>query len=142
MWKTTEDATDEVKSSLLAYYLELTTMAAIAETNEQMREIYLSSYTYPMTLDRIRLNDCEKLKCVFGAYCAGWTDERFFATECIVSGIEYAILMTTEHFASLPERIRSALNAIGKQMLRDFKSFAQDEHRKAVDEMLTSYRLK
>ena len=61
-WKTMEEATDEGKSSLLAYCMELTTMAAIAETNEQMREIYLSSYVYPMTLDHIRLNDVEKLK--------------------------------------------------------------------------------
>lgn len=167
-WKTMEEATDEGKSSLLAYCLELTTMAAIAETNEQMREIYLSSYVYPMTLDHIRLNDVEKLKRVFGAYCEGWTDEQFFATECLVSGIEYATLMTTEHSSSLPERIRSALNAImllfrvpeemrrakiekvlamdyyaiGKQMLEDFKSFTEEEHRKAVDEMLASYRLK
>ena len=163
-----EDSTDEGKSSLLSYCLELTTMAAISEENEPMRDIYLSSYVYPMTLDAIRLSDVEKLRLVFAPYCEGWTEERLFQTECLVSGIEYATLMTTDHSADLPMRITGALNtimlmfgvpeelrrrkiskvlamdykSIGRKMLEDFKAFTQEENNRAVDEMLASYRLK
>lgn len=166
-WKMMEEATDEGKSSLLAYCLELTTMAAISEESEQMRDFYISTYSHPMTLDYIRVNDVVKLKQVFGDYCKDWTDEQFFEAECIVSGIEYATLMTTEHSTDLPTRIAGALNAImllfgvpetlramkvqkvlamdypaiGKRLLEDFKAFTVEENNKAIDEMLSTYHL-
>jgi len=67
-WKIMEEHTDEGKSSLLSYCLELATMVAISEENEQMRDFYLSSYTLPMTLEIIRENDLQKTKQVFGEY--------------------------------------------------------------------------
>lgn len=167
-WQSMEEATDEGKSSLLAYCLELTTMAAISEDSPEMHDFYLSSYMHPMTLDNIRVNDVEKIKRVFGKYCTDWDDERFYKAECIVSGIEYATLMTTEHSTSLPVRIEGALNsimllfgvpeetrskkiqkvlamdyhAIGKKLLEDFKQFVKDENTRAIDNMLASYNLK
>lgn len=167
-WQSMEEATDEGKSSLLAYCLELTTMAAISEDSPEMHDFYLSSYMHPMTLDNIRVNDVEKIKRVFGEYCNDWDDERFYEAECIVSGIEYATLMTTEHSTSLPVRIEGALNsimllfgvpeetrskkiqkvlamdyhAIGKKLLEDFKQFVKDENTRAIDSMLASYNLK
>ncbi len=167
-WRVMEDATDEGKSSLLAYCLELTTMAAISEECEQMRDFYVSTYMHPMTLDAVRVNDVKKLKTVFSEYCSDWTDERLYEAECIVSGIEYATLMTTEHSASLPVRIEGALNsimllfgvpeelrrqkiskvldmdyrAVGQKMLADFKVYAREENAKAIDNMLMEYNLK
>lgn len=167
-WQVMENSTDEGKSSLLCYCLDLTTMAAISEESEQMRDFYISAYSHPITLDNIRTNDVEKLKSVFAEYCKDWSEERFFEIECIVSGIEYATLMTTEHSTPLPLRIEGALNsimllfgvpeelrkkkiekvlamdyrAIGKKLLSDFKQYAEEENAKAIDNMLASYNLK
>lgn len=167
-WQRMEEASDEGKSSLLAYCLELTMMAAISEESPEMQDFYISTYTHPMTLDHIRVNDLEKVKRVFGAYCKDWSDERFFEAECIVSGIEYATLMTTAHSTPLPLRIEGALNAImllfgvpaeqrkrkiekvlamdylaiGKQLLADFKAYTREENARAIDEMLAAYNLK
>ena len=167
-WRAMEEATDEGKSSLLAYCLELTTMAAISEESEQMRDFFLSAYSSPMTLESIRKNDTEKLRKVFGEYCGGWSEGQFEEAECIVSGIEFATLMTTEHSTPLPVRIEGALNAImllfgvpeelrkkkiekvltmdyiaiGRKLLESFKDFVKEENDRAVDEMLSAYNLK
>lgn len=166
-WRAMEESTDEGKSSLLAYCLELTTMAAISEESEQMRDFFLSAYSSPMTLESIRKNDTEKLRKVFGEYCGGWSEGQFEEAECIVSGIEYATLMTTEHSPALPERIGSALNgilllfgipeelrrqklqkvlaldyrAVGRKLFEDFKKFTKEENNKAVEELLAAYKL-
>ena len=167
-WQMMEDATDEGKSSLLAYCLELTTMAAVAEENEQMRDFFLSSYSHPMTLDTIRRNDIEKLKKVFGGYCKDWTEKQYIEAESIVSGIEYSTLMTTEHSPDLPTRIEGAMNsimllfgvpeelrkakvakvlamdyrAIGRRLLDEFREYTKQEHQRAIDDMLAEYNLK
>ena len=166
-WQMMEEATDEGKSSLLAYCLELTTMAAVAEENEQMRDFFLSAYSHPMTLDTIRQNDIEKLKRVFGDYCKDWTDRQFAEAEHIISGIEYSTLMTTEKSPDLPTRIEGAMNAImlflgvpeelrktkvakvlamdyralGRKLLEEFKNFTVQEHQRAIDELLAAYHL-
>lgn len=167
-WQMMEVASDEGKSSLLAYCLELTAMAAISEESPQMHDFYISTYISPLTLETIRANDVKKLKTVFAPYCKGWTDEQFLEAENIVSGIEYATLMTTKHSSPLPVRIEGALNAImllfgvpeelrrtkvakvlamdyraiGRQLLKDFRTFANQENDRAIDQMLVSFHLK
>ena len=107
-----EKATEEGNGSLLAYCLELTTIAAACEENSVVRDFYSSSYSLEYTLDLIRANDVEKAKAVFGEFCPDWSDERWIATENIVSGIEYATIMTREEITPLPIQIETALNAI------------------------------
>ena len=167
-WNEMQEATDEGKSPLLAYCLELTAMAAISEEDEKMRDFYISAYSHPMTLNTIRTNDVEKFRKVFSEYCSDWSDEKMYETECIISGIEYATLMTTGQDVSLPNRIEGALNsimllfgvpenlrnaklkkvlamdyrAIGKKLLKDFKQYVKEENDKAIDNMLASYSLK
>lgn len=167
-WRMMEEATDEGQSSLLAYCLELTTMAAVAEENEAMRDFFLASYTHPMALDFVRANDTQKIKRVFGEFCKDWTEQRFAEAEDVISGIEYATLMTTPHSADLPTRIARSLDAvmrifdipeelrkikvakalaldyrtIGKNLLAEFREFTRREHEKAIDEMLEMYHLK
>ena len=167
-WQMMEDATDEGKSSMLAYCLELTTMAAVAEENEPMRDFFLSAYSHPMTLDTIRKNDTDKIKRVFGEYCKDWTERQFIEAEDVISGVEYAALMATEHSADLPTRIAGSLNAIlsifgipeelrktkvaktlgmdyraiGRKLLEEFRAYTREEHQRAVDEMLAAYKLK
>lgn len=167
-WKLIEEATDEGKSSLLSYCLELATMAAISEEIPQMHDFYVSAYSHPMTLENIRSNDVEKMKQVFGAFCPDWTDEQFVEAEAIVSGIEYATLMTTKHSASLPIRIEGALNAImkvfdvpeelrkmktqkvlamdyralGRHVFANFKQYVNEANEKAIEDLLQTYHIK
>lgn len=107
-----EQAANEGKSSLLAYCLELTSIAAICEEDEPIRDFFAASYISPVTLALIRENDTEKTKEVFGQFCPDWTDEQWAATESIVSGIEYATIMTREEDTPLPMQIERTLNAI------------------------------
>lgn len=167
-WQVMEEATDEGKSSLLAYCLELAAMAAISEEIEQMHDFYVSAYSSPVALENIRANDVEKMKQVFGAYCEDWTEEQFIEAEAIVSGIEYATMMTTKHSASLPIRIEGALNSImllfgvpeetrkmkvakvlamdyrsiGRKLFADFKQYVTETNDKAVDDLLSTYNIR
>ena len=167
-WKLIEEATDEGKSSLLCYCLELATMAAISEENPQMQDFYVSAYSHPITLENIRANDVEKMKQVFGQFCPDWTEEQFVEAEAIVSGIEYATLMTTKHSASLPIRVEGALDvimkvfnvpeelrrmkvqkvlamdyrAIAHRVLKDFYSYVSVANEKAISDLLQTYHIK
>ncbi len=111
-WRMMEKEVEDGKSSLMAFCLELTAISAICEENEIVKDFYISAYTHPMTLDIIRKNDIEKAKSVFSQYCPNRTEREFVESEVLVSGIEYATLMTTENSAPLELRIAGALNAI------------------------------
>lgn len=111
-WKMMTQVTQEGNTSLLAVCLELMTMAAICEENEIMKDFYISAYTHAMTLEIIRKNDAKRAEAVFDKYCTNWTEEDFLEAETLVSGIEYATLMTTDDTLSLETRIEGALNTI------------------------------
>ena len=99
-------------SSVMAICLELLTIASACEQDEVAKDFFLSSYRSQICMDLIRKNDKERAKVVFKKYCPDWTDERFEEAETLVSGIEYASLMTTSNSASLELRISGALNTI------------------------------
>ncbi len=107
-----EQAAEEGNSSLLAYCLELTAMAAICEESEVARDFYAASYSSAYTLDLVRENDTKKTREVFGEFCPGKDDEWWRATENIVSGIEYATIMTREEDIPLPLQIERMLSTI------------------------------
>ena len=109
---TMEQATEEGKSSLLAYCLELTTMAAACEENPIIKDFFRSAYSSELTLDLIRANDADKTSQIFSEFCPGWTAERWLATENIVSGIEFATIMTGESSTPLDVQIERTLNSI------------------------------
>ena len=102
----------EGASSLLSYCLELTSIAAACEDDEVTKDFFSSAYSSSMILDLIRENDTEKTKAVFGSFCPEWTDEDWRATENIVSGIEYATIMTCEDDTPLAKQIEKALDSI------------------------------
>ena len=110
--RATVEATEEGKSSLLAYCLELTAMAAVCEESEVARDFYASSYTSPLTLELVRGHDTAKVREIFAEYRPDWTDEQWVATENIVSGIEYATIMTREENTPLPLQIEKTLDTI------------------------------
>jgi hypothetical protein len=102
----------EGASSLLSYCLELTSIAAACEDDEVARDFFASSYSSSMILNMIRENDTEKTKRVFAEYRPDWSDEEWRATENIVSGIEFATIMTCEKETPLDKKIEKALDSI------------------------------
>lgn len=149
-------------SSVLSVCLELTTMAAMCEDNEIAKDFYLATYTSPLCLQIIRRNDAQRNKRVFQEFCPDWTDEQFAEAEIIVSGIEYATLMTAGEPVSLESRIAGALNniltvfqvpeeirkvkirkvmaidyhKIGQRVLRDFKKFIANTNEAALEALV------
>ncbi|MBE6772547.1 MAG: TetR/AcrR family transcriptional regulator [Ruminococcaceae bacterium] len=110
--KLMEEEARDGYSSVMAICLELLTIASACEQDEVAKDFFLSTYRSQICMDLIRKNDKERAKEVFRDYCSDWTDERFEEAETLVSGIEYASLMTTSNSASLEFRISGALNTI------------------------------
>lgn len=107
-----QQAANEGKTSLLTYCLEISSMASICEEDLAARDFYSAGYSSEKTLKIIRENDTEKTKNIFSQFCPDWTDEQWAATENIVSGIEYATIMTREADTPLPLQIERTLSAI------------------------------
>ena len=167
-WKMMEKEADEGLSSIMAICLELVTMAAMCEMDEVAKDFYISSYSSPMCLEIIRQNDTARAKEVFKEYCPGWTDEQFAEAELLVSGIEYATLMTVGNSVSLETRIVGALNnilqiyqipeeiriakiervlrmdyrTISARVLMEFKQFVERTNEQALEELYKAKGIK
>ena len=154
-----DQAAAEGKSSLLAYCLELTAMTSACEESEVARAFYSASYTSPMTLELIRANDTQKTKEVFADYQPDWTEREWVATENIVSGIEYATIMTREENTPLTLQIEKTLDtilylygvprelralkirkvldmdyrALGRRVLREFREYIERVNEEAIE---------
>ena len=111
-WKMMEDETSGGKSSIMALALELVAMASMCEEDEKAKNFYISAYTSALSLEIIRRNDAKRAKELFSEYCINWTEEQFVEAETLVSGIEYATLMTTGDSAPLNVRIAGAVNTV------------------------------
>lgn len=160
--KRMEEEARDGTSSIMAICLELLTITSACEQDEVAKDFFLSSYQSEMCMEHIRKNDTERAKEVFKEYCPGWADEQFEEAETLVSGIEYATLMTTSNSASLELRISGALNAIlriynvpedvrkqkiakvismdyralGLQVLERFRTYVDSETEKALYSLL------
>ena len=97
---------------MLAYCLELTAIAAVCEESEIARDFYASAYASALTLARIRENDAQKTREIFVPFHPDWTEQQWIATENIVSGIEYATIMTYETETPLEVQIEKTLDTI------------------------------
>lgn len=111
-WSLMEDEAKDGYSSVMAICLELLTIASACEQDEIAKDFFLSSYRSELCMERIRKNDKKRAKEVFKEYCLDWTDEYFEEAETLVSGIEYATLLTTSESAPLEIRVSGALKTI------------------------------
>ena len=111
-WKMMEDETKDGCSSVTAMCLELLTIASSCEQDEVAKDFFLSTYQSELCMELIRKNDKEKAKAVFVEYCTDWTEEDFEEAETLVSGIEYATLLTTTYSPPLNVRVSGALKTI------------------------------
>ena len=167
-WRLIRRITDEGASQLMAICFELTTMAAACEESEIARDLYISSYTHPLTLEKIRKNDAERAHEIFGEYCEGWSETQFLEAETLISGIEYSTLMVTESSSPLDVRISGALNTLmmiynvpeeirrdkirkalsmdyrsmGRQILSEFVKFVNDTTESMYDELFNGKKNK
>lgn len=161
-WKMMEDETSGGKSSIMALALELVAMASMCEEDEKAKNFYISAYTSALSLEIIRRNDAKRAKELFSEYCINWTEEQFVEAETLVSGIEYATLMTTGDSAPLNARIAGAVNTvlriynvpeeiidktldkvlvmnyrrIGKRVLKEFKEYVENVTEQAFYDLL------
>lgn len=153
---------EEGTTSLLAVCLELATMVAASEENEIAKDLFLSAYSSPMCLEVIRKNDTQRAKHIYHEFCTDWSELQYAEAEILVSGIEYATLMTTNDSVSLETRLTGALNnimmifnvpeetrklkiqkvlamdylALGEQVLGQFKSFVEQTNEHTVEMLL------
>ena len=160
--KLLDEEESEGYSWMMGICLELASMASASEMDENMHDIFCSTYTSPMTLEIIRRNDTERAKHVFSEYCKDWNHEDFVQAETLVSGIEYATLMVTSDSASLETRIKGALTnilkiynvpkevidrkiekvfaldyrSLGKRVLTDFKRFVDKTNEQAIEKIV------
>ncbi len=111
-WKLIKEEAEDGMSSVMAICLELMTMASACESNPIAKDFFISAYQSTMTLKIIRENDTERSKIVYAEYCKEWTDEQFAEAEILVSGIEYATLMSIDEHIPLETRIAGALDKI------------------------------
>jgi len=111
-WKMMAEETREGYSSVMAICLELLTIASACEQDEVAKDFFLSTYRSELCMERIRRNDTARAKEAFRDYCPEWTEESFAEAEALVSGIEYATLLTTAGSASLEVRVGGALRTI------------------------------
>ena len=161
-WKLMEEEAGDGISSILAICLELTAMAGACEDDPVIKDFLISAYTSPMCLEIIRRNDAARAQKVFQSYCPDWTDTQFLEAELLVSGIEYATLMTTAPHIPFEVRISGALNNIlgiykipedmrkqklervfamdyrniGKRAIKDFKTFVNNTNEQAFHDLL------
>ena len=167
-WKLMEKEANDGYSSIMAICLELTTMAAACESDEKVKDFFLSAYASPLWLGVSRKNDVRRAKEVFRQYRPDWTDEQFAEAEILVSGIEYATLMTAGDPVPLETRIAGALNNIlgiygvpreireaklnrvfsmdylglGRRTLDAFKQHVSESNDRAFRELLESHQQK
>ncbi len=153
---------EEGRTSLLAVCLELATMAAMCEESEIAKDLFLSAYSSAMCLEIIRKNDTQRAKHIYHEFCPGWSEQQHVAAETLVSGIEFATMMTTHDSAPLETRITGALNnvmmiynvpeetrkqkirkvlsldyrALAKRVLGQFKDFVEKTSEQTFDALL------
>ena len=111
-WSLMEGEAREGHSSLMALCLELLTIASACDQDEVAKDFFLASYRSELCIELIRKNDQERARDIFGEYCPDWTDAYFAEAETLVSGIEYATLLTTPSSAPLEIRVAGALRTI------------------------------
>jgi len=100
---------------LTGYLLELAMFASVCCDNPNIKDLLVSAYTRPMSLQVIREADTKRAMEIFGKYCPGWKETDYVQTENVVSGMEYAMFMTENtDLLTFEQRIYGSMDAIMK----------------------------
>lgn len=82
-----ESITDD---PLLFYAAETTMQLYMAETRESVRDLYLTAYSMPRSMDVIQLTITQKLRHLFKAHLPTLSDDDFYDREIASGGISAA----------------------------------------------------
>lgn len=100
---------------LSGYLFELAMFASVCRDNPNIKDLIVSAYTRPMSLQVIREADTKRAMEIFGKYCPGWKETDYVQTENVVSGMEYAMFMTENtDLLTFEQRIYGSMDAIMK----------------------------
>ena len=161
-WEMMKEETEEGYTPIMALCLELMSMAVMCEESEIAKDFYLSAYTSPLSLEIMRKNDVERAEEVFAEFCPDWTEAHYVEAAALVSGIEYATLMTAGMPLSLEARIAGAMTVIlrlfnvpeerrnaklekvlamdyrpiGRRVLKQFKKYVEEVNEQAFIDLL------
>ncbi len=105
--------TDE--DPVFKYALEMAAQAAACENNDVAKDFYVSAYTIPITLAKIREWEGQYAEAVFSRYNPSWTKDDFALAEITASGIELSIMMSSQD-EEIPftDRLRIMLDSLLK----------------------------
>ena len=163
-WQRMQEEEAQGNDPLRSVVLELTAIASMCEYSAIAKDFFVAVYTSPRCLELVRQNDIARAKTVFGRYCSSWSDDQFRQAETLVSGIEYATMMTTAASPPLSVRIHGAINTVlgiyqvpvgkrmtvigealtmdfqtvGQQALTSFKDFVTKTGEQMLEELLRS----
>lgn len=154
---------EEGTTSLLAACLEMTVIATISDEDEITKDVFQAFYLSPLCLNVIRKNDAQRAKYIYSEFCPDWTDQQYMEAVALVSGIEYAMLMTTDGLIPVEDRVSGALNqmmsifnvpeeirkqkiqkvlamdyrTLGKHTLEQFRKFVEESNEQIFELLLT-----
>jgi len=90
--KTMEGDSDAIPP-VVRYALEIAVEIAMCEQSPVVRNLYISAYTLPKTMELIREHSYRKSVSCFGSSLPEWTERDFYETEILNMGIVFAALM-------------------------------------------------
>ena len=114
--------------------------------------------------DIIRKNDTQRAMHIYREFCPDWSEQEYIEAEILVSGIEYATVMTTDYSVPIEQRITGALDnimkifnvpenirqqkidkvlsldyrALGREILDRFKQFVNETNEQTFEALLGS----
>ncbi len=90
--KCIDNITKKDSDDLFAYCWEITAQITLCEENENMKDLYLSIYSHPSTLQFVKDWTAEKNQSILGERLSDWNLERFRCVENVTCCIERSAL--------------------------------------------------
>ena len=122
------------EENLYTYCLEIVVQIALCEEKENIRDIYYSMYSDPLTMSYLKDWTAQKNLDILGPYLSEWDLKRFRRTANVTCCIERSALAEpcTEEY-TLDDKIRLTLTCLLK--IYDIEKNARD---KVIDEILAT----
>lgn len=93
--------------------LNFAAMTALCHTRQVIKELFLAAYRSSKALQIIREELAGRARSILGTFGLQLTDEVFFRTESMISGMVYALLTSLEYESlSLSEKVAYTLDCI------------------------------
>lgn len=124
----------ENKENIYTYCLEIVVQIALCEERENIRDIYYSMYSDPLTMAYLKDWTAEKNLDILGRYLPEWDIKRFRQTANVTCCIERSALAETctEEY-TLEDKIRLTLTCLLK-----IYDFPKDDREKVISEILNT----